>query len=281
MMAALPWDSYAPGSLYMGNLTYHRVPADGVRCKDDLRAWFRALDRILGGRDKWGCIWVMEFQKRGSLHFHFVLKLEPMQAIAETSLDNQIVRQSNSESDKLIKLENGSATVLRGDQWHEIVDAWLRITGESEDGYAVLHGVQLSRVQNIRAVKVYESKYMGKAGRNNAKAYEKVAPAWFTNCGRWWGVQGAALTPAYESFQVETSSEWFTVKRLLRSYAHSVTHGRYTPHTLGGENGQTVLGHGGDLEAFHELVRWLTMQRLTVSAVGNARDAICRLDTAP
>jgi len=220
----------------------------------------------------------MEFQRRGSLHFHFVLKLEPMQAIADSSLDNPIVSQANDDSDKLIKLENGSATELRADQWHDIIDAWLRITGESDDMWAVLHGVQLSRVENIRAVKVYESKYMGKAGRTNAKAYEKVAPAWFTNCGRWWGVQGAALQPAYESFRVHTEGEWFTLKRLLRSYAHSVTHGRYIPHTLAGDNGQTVLGHGGDLEAFHELIKWLTMQRPTVSAVGNVRDAICTLD---
>lgn len=240
-MAATPWDSYERTRLYMGNLTYHAIPGDGVKCKDDFRSWCRALDRILGGRDKYGLFWVMEFQRRGSLHFHYVLL--------------------TSES-------------MTGEQFWAIRGAWLRITGESEDIWALQYGVTVSMVRDIRAVKCYESKYMGKFGRDNAKAYEKVAPAWFTNCGRWWGVVGTSLDPCYETFQVQTSEEWFTVKRLLRSYAHSVTSGRYTPHTMSGDNGQTVLGHGGDLEAFHELIRWLTMQRLTVSAVGNARDAI-------
>jgi hypothetical protein len=174
----------------------------------------------------------MEFQKRGSLHYHFILY---------------------------------APHDLSSEEFHEIIDAWLRITGEADDIYAFLHGCQLSRVNDIRAVKNYESKYMGKHGRQNAKAYEKVAPAWFTNSGRWWGVVGGALQAAFESFRVHTIEEWYTLKRLLRSYVRSVTRGRYTPRTVAGWHGLTVLGHGGDLEAFRELVRWFTMQRQSVT----------------
>jgi len=231
-MAALPWDSYAPETLYMGNLTYHKTPTSGLRCKEDLEAWFAALNRLFGGRDNWGCIWVMEFQKRGALHYHFILR---------------------------------TPRVLDSDTWHAIVDAWLRITGESEDVYAALHGCQLSQVRDIRRTKMYECKYMGKHGRDNAKAYEKVCPEWFNDSGRWWGIVGGNLAPSFETFQLRTADEWYTVKRLLRGYVRSITQGKYTPHTYGADNGQTVLGHGGDLSAYRAIVRWLTMQRPIVS----------------
>lgn len=238
-MAALPWDSYERETLYMGNLTYHKTPTSGLRCKEDLEAWFAALNRLFGGRDVWGCIWVMEFQKRGALHYHFILR---------------------------------TPRVLDGETWHEIVGAWLRITGESDDIYAILHGCQLSQVQDIRRVKVYECKYMGKSGRSNAKAYEKVCPEWFNDSGRWWGIVGASLSPCYETFQLHTPDEWYTVKRLLRSYVRSITHGKYAPRTLAGENGQTILAHGGDLEAYRDFVRYISSQRaLGILSLESAR----------
>lgn len=229
-VAAIPWDSYERETLYMGNLTYHKTPSSGLRCKEDLDAWFSALDRIFGGRDNWGCIWVMEFQKRGALHYHFILR---------------------------------TPRVLDVDMYHAVTDAWLRITGELEDVYAVLHGCQLSMVQDIRRTKMYECKYMGKEGRNNAKAYEKVCPQWFDDSGRWWGVVGGALTPVYVTFRV-TWREFLTVKRVLRSYVRSITHGKYRARTLAAGNGQTILGHGGDMVAYREIVRWLSAQRESV-----------------
>ena len=231
-MAALPWDSYERERLYMGNLTYHKTPTSGLRCKNDLDAWFAALGRLFGERVDWGVIWVMEFQKRGALHYHFILK---------------------------------TPSALSAEQWHEIIDAWLRIVGETNDVYAALHGCELSMVQDIRRVKVYECKYMGKSGRNNAKAYEKVCPEWFNDSGRWWGIVGGGLLPSYEAFVLQTLSEWHNVKRLLRSYVKSITHGRYTPRTLAGDNGQTILAHGGDLVAYRDIVRWLLMGRPTVA----------------
>jgi hypothetical protein len=105
---------------------------------------------------------------------------------------------------------------------------------------------------------------MGKTGRDNAKAYEKVCPEWFTDSGRWWGIVGSRLGPEYAVFQLHTLSEWYNVKRLLRSYARSVTCGRYCPRSRAGEHGQTILAHGGDLVAYGQLIRWVTQQRLIV-----------------
>ena len=243
-VAALPWDSFNAAGLFCGNVTYHSIPADGVRCRQHRKALFRALDRVFGPRGKgcWSGIWCKEFQKRGSLHYHFIIYL-PYGLPAGVFI------------------------------YRTVQEAWLRITGQEQDIWAFKYSVQCSLAEDIRKVKCYELKYMGKAGRNNAKAYEKVQPAWFKHGGRWWGIVGTALQRAYETIGV-TAAEFVQVKRLLRSYVAHITAGRVRLKAYRRDYSMTVLAHGGDLAAFREIVRWLVGQRLIVSAGDPALAAV-------
>lgn len=235
-VAGIPWDSCDLDALYCGNVTYHSIPLDGVRCRQHRKALFRALDRILGPRGKgcWSGIWCKEFQKRGAVHYHFII-YAPFGVPLHTSM-YEIVRE-----------------------------AWLRITGQDDDMWAFLHSVECSKVENIRKVKAYVLKYMGKSARDGAKAYEKVQPAWFRNGGRWWGIVGTALSRCYETFRL-TWAEFIDCKRVFRSYVRSITHGKCLIRPVSAGYGLTVMAHGGDMVAYRDIVRWLSAQRESVAS---------------
>jgi hypothetical protein len=226
-MAAIPFDDYLPSEMFCAALTYHKLPANGRLVQRQFKAFLRQLDRTLGPRgEKWGCIWCKEFQKRGAVHLHLVLRI-----LGDTV-----------------------------GMFDKVREAWLSATGQGEDMYAWCHAVQCSKVENMHNVKAYEMKYMG--DKKGPKAYEKVCPEWFQGNGRWWGVVGAAvLEPAYSSFQLQTVDEVVQVKRLLRSYVHSLTRGKYTPKSYNALAGMTVLAHGGDMAAWLVVKRWVTMLR--------------------
>jgi hypothetical protein len=234
-MAGVPWDSLRSQDLWVTVLTYHGVPRDGAQVRADKKAFMRRIDRILGDRGKglWGMIWVKEFQERGSWHLHGVMHT-PYGALP------------------------GFAEMVR--------DAWLAVIGESQDKAARLHGVQCSQAVNMQKVKGYLSKYMGKSCREGAKAYQKRQPRWFKNGGRWWGIVGHTLSRAYKVILIHTLGEFVQVKRLLRSYVRSVTHGRYTPKPYRAMNGQTVLGHGADCSAWESIARWIRSERVAIAS---------------
>jgi hypothetical protein len=234
-MAAIPWESLEKGQLWVVVLTYHNAPRDGLQARSDKKAFMRHLDRVLGprGRGCWSGVWVKEFQARGSIHYHMVLHT-PFGAPVDFGA--------------------------------QVRDAWLCVVHEKGDMAAFLHGVECSPVADVQKVKAYVSKYMGKSERNAAKAYQKRQPAWFKHGGRWWGVVGRSLCRRYEALRLRTLAEFVTVKRLLRSYVRSITHGYYTPKSYAVVNGMTVLGHGRDYAALRDFMRWLLMERLSVSA---------------
>jgi hypothetical protein len=234
-MAGIPWDSLNAKGLYCGNVGYHAIPRDGRTVARHKKALFRRLDRVFGDRGKgcWSGIWVKEFQRRGCVHFHFILYL-PYGAPYRSGM-------------------------------HETVrEAWLGVTGQDDDLWAFQFAVECSQVQDIRRVKSYQVKYMGKVGRDNAKAYEKVQPAWFKGGGRWWGVVGQSLRRAYVTFRL-AGAELAKVKRVMRCYIRAITHGRYTPKSYGRDYSMTVLTRGGDLQVFNDIVRWVTMERLAIA----------------
>lgn len=233
----IPWDSYDRENIFCGNLTYHGIPRDGRAVRRDVKAFERRLDRAIGPRGKcWGMIWVKEFQKRGAWHLHFVLHIPQGWSIA---------------------IEGRSVYMV-------VRDAWLSVIGESDDLQAYLHGVECSTVENMHKVKAYVLKYMNKSARSGPKAYEKHQPKWFLGGGRWWGKVGrAVLAPAYESLLLHTYAEFWSVRRLIRSYIAHITHGRYVP-PVWGNHSMTVLAHGGDRCFLGELIRWLTLQRAPV-----------------
>lgn len=232
-MAGVPWENFELKDLWVVVLTYHGVPRDGLQVRRDKKALFRRLDRLLGPRGKgcWGGIWVKEFQERGSWHLHAVLHTP----LGAPYAFNLLVR-----------------------------DMWLSIIHEDNDLAAFLHGVECSRAVSMQKVKGYLSKYMGKSGQEGVKSYQKRQPAWFKGGGRWWGVLGHTLARHYESFRLQTVSEFHTVKRLFRGYVRSITGGKYTPKSYGAMYGMTILGHGADYAALRGFIRWLSGERLRV-----------------
>jgi len=159
-------------------------------------------------------IWVKEFQKRGSWHLHGVLHVPGANVPVGLEVD-------------FIALK-----------------AWLEVVHETDMEAAWRYGVQCSVVERIQNVKRYLGKYMRKKGRSAAKAYEKVQPLWFKDGGRWWGVVGVTLTRSYETLRVRTVAEFIAIKRVLRSYVNSITHGHYRPKSYGAMYGSMILAHG-------------------------------------
>lgn len=56
-------------------LTYHENFTDTVTAKKHLNAWFQRLRRIYGHDFRY--FWKMEFQRRGAIHFHLALYINP------------------------------------------------------------------------------------------------------------------------------------------------------------------------------------------------------------
>lgn len=232
-MAAIPFEKLGVQDMWVVVLTYPGIPEDGRKVAREKKAFFRRLDRVLG-EHCWSMIWVKEFQRRGSVHFHGVLHV-PFGAPPGLEVD-YIVRK-----------------------------AWLEVIQQEHNLAAWLHGVECSRAVSMQAIKRYESKHMGKHGRECAKAYQKVQPSWFKGGGRWWGIIGQTLIRSYETFRLRTVAEFIAVKRLLRSYVNSITHGHYAPKSYGAMYGSTIIAHGPDYEFLREAIRWVTMQRPTVA----------------
>ena len=233
-MAAVPWEDLEKSQLWAVVLTYHNVLQDGLQARQDKKAFMRRLDRVFGPRGQgcWSAAWVKEFQARGSIHYHLVVHTP-------------------------YALAASVAAAVR--------DAWLAVIGESEDQAALAHGVMCSQVADVHKVKAYLSKYMGKGERGSAAAYQKQQPAWFKNGGRWWGIVGRSLSRRFEAVTLHTLAEFVSVKRLLRSYIRSITHGYYTPKSYAARYGMTVLGHGRDYAALRDLMRWLSIERQNVA----------------
>lgn len=229
-LAGVPWESYDKDNVYVGNLTYPGIPRDGRQVAADKKAFTRRLDRIFGPAGRgYALIWCKEFQKRGSWHMHFILYFP-------------------------YGHPPGVYCIVR--------DAWLAVIHADENIYAYLHGVECSVVQDIQAVKLYESKYMNKKSRDAAKAYEKQQPEWFKGGGRWWGVVGvAALGRSYKRIVLHTRKECVAVKRILREYVRHITQGRYVPKSWSWSDGMTILAHGHDQVVCNDVIRWVTMSR--------------------
>lgn len=229
-LAGVPWESYDKDNIYVGNLTYPGIPRDGRQVAADKKAFTRRLDRIFGPAGRgYALIWCKEFQKRGSWHMHFILYFP-------------------------YGHPPGVYCIVR--------DAWLAVIHADENIYAYLHGVECSVVQDIQAVKLYESKYMNKKSRDAAKAYEKQQPEWFKGGGRWWGVVGvAALGRSYKRIVLHTRKECVAVKRILREYVRHITQGRYVPKSWSWSDGMTILAHGHDQVVCNDVIRWVTMSR--------------------
>ena len=128
----------------MATLTYADVPEDGEKVKSDLHAFLKVV------RDRWGSdyLWVMEFQRRDSVHFHVYLT-KKIDKIELSHVWNGIISRSHGYDD-ITRLKN------------------LRV------------GTRIETLRKKHALASYAAKYA-------AKADQKQAPAFYKSLGRWWG----------------------------------------------------------------------------------------------
>jgi len=163
--------------LYCGTLTYENIPESGVKVKNDLEKFWKRLKYNYPVRSM---IWVAEFQKRGAIHFHFVLVV-----------DKSIVAKGFRD---IIYFRNAVAKI-----WNSVVHG-------SEKHLKA--GTQLDLVKgNIVG---YFAKYLGK--------YEqKEVPGFFKNIGRFWGVLGRKALFFYKMVYYLISEDFFYyIRREIR-----------------------------------------------------------------
>lgn len=136
--------------LYCGTLTYEGVPNNGKKVKEDLIKFWKLLKYHYPVRS---LIWVLEFQKRGSPHFHFILVV-----------DRKIVAKGFRD---IVYFRRGVAKI------------WNFVVKGSEKHLKA--GTQLDLVKgNIVG---YFAKYM-------KKLEQKEVPDDYNDVGRFWGVLG-------------------------------------------------------------------------------------------
>ena len=173
------WKHIENRKVFMITLTYEGIPGDGREVMSDLGAFRRRLDRWTDERQiNYGAVWIKEFQRRGSVHFHLLVVFSEL---------------------------------LRGDyRFHlraliEFVSvAWHEITESSEKGLKAG-----TRVEGVRKTAVgYMMRYMG-------KDYQKNVPDDFCNVGRFWGFWNKKnMSYRYHSVRIDLDSAW-RLRRIL------------------------------------------------------------------
>jgi len=175
------WKAVENCKVFMVTLTYEGIPTDGREVMRDLDAFRRRLDRWTDERQiDYGAVWIKEFQRRGSVHFHLLVVFSDL---------------------------------LRGDyRFHlrKLIDfvsvAWHEITGSSEKGLRAG-----TRVEGVKKTAVgYLMRYIG-------KDYQKNVPEDFQNVGRFWGFwHKEHFAYQYHKVIIDLRSAW-RLRRVLCS----------------------------------------------------------------
>lgn len=173
------WNAIDNSKVFMITLTYESIPGDGREVMADLGAFRRRLDRWTDERQiDYGAVWIKEFQRRGSVHFHLLVVFSDL---------------------------------LRGDyRFHLramigfVSLAWHEITGSSEKGLRAG-----TRVEGVRRSAIgYMMRYMG-------KDYQKNVPPDFKNVGRFWGFwYKENMSYRYDTVRIDLESAW-RLRRIL------------------------------------------------------------------
>jgi hypothetical protein len=138
----------APGPLLsLLTLTYHGLmeegETEGARNLRIARAAKRDLNRFLSclRRELGRYVWVMEFQRRGVVHFHLL-------AEREVSADR-------------------------------VALAWCRATGQLGDTAAMRHSAKVDEVRDQMAARKYVGRYLGKVDQKNLPPGVEQAGRWW------------------------------------------------------------------------------------------------------
>lgn len=173
------WNAIDNSKVFMITLTYEGIPSDGRIVMDDLGAFRRRLDRWSDERGiDYGAVWIKEFQRRGSVHFHLLVVF------------SDLVRGDfRFHRDGLIKF---------------VSRAWHEITGSSDKGLRAG-----TRVEGVRRSAIgYMMRYMG-------KDYQKNVPPDFKNVGRFWGFwYKENMSYRYDTVRIDLESAW-RLRRIL------------------------------------------------------------------
>lgn len=173
------WNAIDNSKVFMITLTYEGIPSDGRMVMDDLGAFRRRLDRWSDERGiDYGAVWIKEFQRRGSVHFHLLVVF------------SDLVRGDfRFHRDGLIKF---------------VSRAWHEITGSSDKGLRAG-----TRVEGVRRSAIgYMMRYMG-------KDYQKNVPPDFKNVGRFWGFwYKKNMSYRYDTVRIDLESAW-RLRRIL------------------------------------------------------------------
>lgn len=149
---------------------------------DDPAVYKRHLDRFhvayQRGYGKVGTIWKLEFQKRGAAHFH----LMPY-------------------------FPDGTAHTFAFRQWCK--RTWYRIVGSGDEKH-LDQGAQITKIQSVRGVQSYMSKYV-------AKPVEDVEQ----DVGRWWGVWHPEELPVELVRVALTEAEFYRIRRVFAGVRRS------------------------------------------------------------
>lgn len=173
------WNAIDNSKVFMITLTYEGIPSDGREVMKDLGAFRRRLDRWSDERSiDYGAVWIKEFQRRGSVHFHLLIVFSDL-----------LRGDFRFHRDALIKFVSGA--------WHEI-------TGSSDKGLRAG-----TRVEGVRRSAIgYMMRYMG-------KDYQKNVPPDFKNVGRFWGFwYKENMSYRYDTVRIDLESAW-RLRRVL------------------------------------------------------------------
>jgi hypothetical protein len=173
------WNAIDNSKVFMITLTYEGIPSDGREVMEDLGAFRRRLDRWSDERGiDYGAVWIKEFQRRGSVHFHLLVVFSDL-----------LRGDFRFHRDGLIKF---------------VSRAWHEISGSSDKGLRAG-----TRVEGVRRSAIgYMMRYMG-------KDYQKNVPPDFKNVGRFWGFwYKQNMSYRYDTVRIDLESAW-RLRRIL------------------------------------------------------------------
>ena len=186
--SAVTWERWSDSTLFV-TLTYPGIPQDGRRCKRHLKRFLQAAERYFDD-DLAGGLWKMEFQQRGSAHFHVWLCLE-----------SSGIPQERIEAIR---------------EW--IADTWYHIVGSGLEKHRNA-GTSADLLKPTEDPARYLKGYLAKHGK---KEYQNSPPPGFVSPGRFWAFFGG-ITDQWSKPQAVPRRATVRILRLMRRAIRSRT----------------------------------------------------------
>lgn len=190
----LAW-AYAQGP-WCGMLTL-TYPGSEIIPKNETKSHLNAFLQHLRRRDI-GYLWIMEFQRRGQVHYHVW------------------VSRNLSERTDIVTADK----IRRHFPWRRLMLSWLAIIGEAENEKAkrvALHPASYCQWE-VRVGNNYAAKYAD-------KRRQKGLPAGVDTMGRWWARSRKLSEPNYRT-EFDEGADAKTCRRVVHKYLCRVFKGR-------------------------------------------------------